>query len=112
MRLSFYDSPAVTAAALQKETKKLTAYRAHIERVIAERNDTKPEYSLVHATSPDLHDTIATLTKKFSKIKHLVLVGIGGSSLGVEAVHSVLDTGAVKLTVLDTISAHESVAVL
>jgi glucose-6-phosphate isomerase len=41
-----------------------------------------------------------------------VLVGIGGSSLGVEAVHSVLDTGAVKLTVLDTISAHEIDAVL
>lgn len=103
MRLSFYDSPAVTPAALQKEIKKLAAYRARIETV----TEAKPEYSLVHAIHPELHDTIATLAKKFSKIKHLVLIGIGGSSLGVEAVHSVLDTGAVKLTVLDTISAHD-----
>ncbi|MBP6924606.1 MAG: hypothetical protein KBC62_04415 [Candidatus Pacebacteria bacterium] len=107
MRLSFYDSSAVTAATLQRETKKLISYRSDIEGLIAKRNDKKPEYSLVHAASPELHDTLATLTKKFSKIKHLVLVGIGGSSLGVEAVHSVLDTGAVKLTVLDTISAHD-----
>lgn len=107
MRLSFYDSSAVTPTALQKEVKKLSSYRSHIESVFTKRNDTKPEYSLVHATSPELHDTIATLTKKFSKTKHLVLVGIGGSSLGVEAVHSVLNTGAVKLTVLDTISAYD-----
>lgn len=41
-----------------------------------------------------------------------MLIGIGGSSLGVEAVHAVLDTGKVKLSVLDTISAFEVAALV
>jgi glucose-6-phosphate isomerase len=107
MRLSFFDSSAVTSASLAKETKKLSTYRTHVHTVCTTRDSSQSEYSLVHATSPELHDTITALTKKFSKIKHLVLVGIGGSSLGVEAVHGVLTTGKVSLTVLDTISAHD-----
>lgn len=33
-----------------------------------------------------------------------MLIGIGGSSLGTEAVHAVLDKGKVTLSVLDTVS--------
>lgn len=107
MRLSFSDTPNITSAALQKEVKKLSSYRAHIETVVANNDNSHPEYSLVHAIHPELHESIAALTKKFSKIKHLFLIGIGGSTLGVEAVHDVLGTGEVELTVLDTISAHD-----
>jgi len=107
MRLSFYDSPAVSEATIKKEVKQLQAYRAHIEAVRSKLDNTKPEYSLAHAASPELHDTLAEIGAKYKKIKHLVLIGIGGSSLGVEAIHSVLDEGKVKLSVLDTISAHE-----
>jgi glucose-6-phosphate isomerase len=107
MRLSFSDNSVVTPTALQKEVKKLSSYRARVEKVVSSSDSTNPEYSLTHVIQPELHDTITALTKKFSKIKHLVLVGIGGSSSGVEAVHSVLDSGKVTLTVLDTISAYD-----
>ena len=51
-----------------------------------------------------LHETIAKLSKEYRGIKHLVVIGIGGSNLGTEAVHSVLDTGKVELSVLDKVS--------
>lgn len=107
MRLSFFDTTPAAPTTLKKEVKKLDAYQAHIAKVLELHDSSQPEYSLIHAADQELHNTIATLTKKFSGIKHLVLVGIGGSSLGVEAVHSVLDKGKVKLSVLDTISAYE-----
>ena len=107
MRLSFFDSQTAAPNALKKEVKKLSSYQAHIAKVLELHDATQPEYSLIHAADQGLHDTISALTKKFSGIKHLVLVGIGGSSLGVEAVHSVLDERKVKLSVLDTISAYE-----
>jgi glucose-6-phosphate isomerase len=107
MRLSFFDSQTAAPTNIKKEAKKLSAYQAHIAKVLEIHDITQSEYSLIHAADQGLHDTIATLTKKFSSIKHLVLIGIGGSSLGVEAVHSVLDEGKVKLSVLDTISAYE-----
>lgn len=112
MRLSFYDTQAVSPAFITKEAKRLESYKDQITQVAERRNNAKPEYSLVHASSPELHDTLATLTKQYAKIKHLVLVGIGGSSLAVEAVHSVLDEGKVKLSVLDTLSAYETESLL
>jgi glucose-6-phosphate isomerase len=107
MRLSFFDSQTAAPNTLKKEVKKLSAYQAHIAKVLELHDSAQPEYSLIHVADQGLHDTLATLTKKFSGIKHLVLIGIGGSSLGVEAVHSVLNEGKVKLSVLDTISAYE-----
>jgi len=74
---------------------------------VGETNDaTKSEYSLFHAKEYALHETLETVKKEFKNVKQVILIGIGGSSLGLEAVHSVLDTGASKLTVLDTVSAY------
>ena len=112
MRLSFFDGEVAAPKTVLIEVKKLKAYRENVNKVIATNNEKRPEYSLIHAAQPALHDELAALKKRFSKIKHLVLIGIGGSSLGVEAVHSVLDTGAIKLSVLDTISAYEIEALL
>lgn len=107
MRLSFSDHDLISEAAITREVKRLGAYREQVSNVVANHDTTKSEYSLVHASDAALHDTLADITKQFKGIKHLVLVGIGGSSLGVEAVHGVLDTGKVKLTVLDTLAANE-----
>ena len=112
MRLSFFDGEVAAPKTVLIVVKKLKAYRENVNMVIATNNEKRPEYSLIHAAQPALHDELAALKKQFSKIKHLVLIGIGGSSLGVEAVHSVLDTGAIKLSVLDTISAYEIEALL
>ena len=107
MRFSFSDNDSISATALAKDTKKLHTYRQKIEDIISTRNAAKPEYALHYASEPALHETLAAITKQYAAIKHLVVVGIGGSNLGLEAVHSVLNSGAVKLTVLDTLAANE-----
>ena len=107
MRFSFSDNDSISGTTLTKDTKKLQTYRQKIEEIISTRDGAKPEYALHYASEPALHETLATVTKKYAAVKHLVVIGIGGSSLGLEAVHSVLDTGAVKLTVLDTLAANE-----
>lgn len=105
MHISYFDRTTINVAKIEKEQKRLSNYRREVGDIIDSRNNTRHEYALTHAISPELHDTIAVLQKKFSKIEHLVLVGIGGSNLGTEAVHSVLDKGKVTLHSLDTVSA-------
>jgi glucose-6-phosphate isomerase len=106
MYLSNFDINTVTEKTLSGGLKKLNKYREEVQRVVKENDSTKPEYSLAHIQSPELHDTIDALKKKFKGIKHLVLVGIGGSNLGTEALHQTVDVGKVKLHSLDTDSAH------
>ena len=107
MRLSFFDLPAVTPNAVVHEVKKLASYRTDVAKVLLTNNAKRPEYALVHASNPTLHDTLATLTTQYKNIKHLIVIGIGGSSLGVEAVHTFLGQKKVKLSVLDTVAAYE-----
>jgi glucose-6-phosphate isomerase len=107
MRLSFSDYEHIAESTIKREVKKLSEYRAKVAHVLATHDTTAPEYSLVYASDAALHDTLTDIKKQFKGLKHLVLVGIGGSSLGVEAIHNVLDVGDVKLTVLDTLAANE-----
>jgi glucose-6-phosphate isomerase len=107
MRLSFFDNDVILQTSIQKDIKKLSTYRETISTIIANHDDTKCEYSLAHASQPALHEELSCIAKDFNKTKHVVLVGIGGSSLGVEAIHSVLADGRVTFSVLDTISAYE-----
>ncbi len=112
MRLSFSDYELIPEATIKREIKRLSVYREEVSKTLTQHDSGKPEYSLVHASDAALHETLATISKQFKGVKHVVLVGIGGSSLGVEAIHSVLDTGKVKLTVLDTLAANELEAVI
>ncbi|MEK7462286.1 MAG: hypothetical protein AAB618_01820 [Patescibacteria group bacterium] len=107
MRLSFADYNQIAPTALKKEVKKLSLYREAVLQRVSDFDDTVSEYSLAYIAHPEVKDTLAFVKREFKSIKHLLLIGIGGSSLGVEAVHSVLDEGKVKLTVLDTIAANE-----
>jgi glucose-6-phosphate isomerase len=107
MRLSFADYDIFSTAQLEKEVKKLSNYREEVLQKISDFDDTAPEFSLVYAAHPEVKDTLEFIKKEFKAVKHVLLLGIGGSSLGVEAVHGVLDKGKVKLTVLDTIAANE-----
>jgi len=104
---SYFDIESITPSSQASGVKKLAKYRQQVTEVVSKRDDKKPEYSLAHIKSPELHDTIDAIKKQFKGIEHLVLVGIGGSNLGTEAIHSALDTGNVKLHTLDTVSAHD-----
>ena len=106
MFISYFDDTRVTEKALQTNLRKLTKYRAEIANQAATSDTTQSEYSLLYPKDYQLHETLETVKKDFKNVKHVILIGIGGSSLGVEAIHAVLDTGATKLTVLDTVSAY------
>ncbi len=104
MNISYFDDARVTDNLLIKKQKQLDVYRQTISQAEAENNITVPEASLYYPKDIALHEQLAEMQKKAKLIKHVVLIGIGGSSLGTEAVHAVLDTGRVELSVLDTVS--------
>jgi glucose-6-phosphate isomerase len=106
MYFSYFDADFVTDKSLKSAITKLSSYREKVQTVIKTNDATQLEFSLGYVQNPAVHDAIEMVKKRYAGIKHLVLVGIGGSNLGTEAVHSVLDTGAVTLHTLDTVSAH------
>ena len=112
MFFSYFDTEFSSDRVLRKHAKALTKYRASVAQVVDEHDNTRPEYSLVHAADPAVHDTIDQVRKQFTGIKHLVLIGIGGSNLGTEAVHQLLGEKKVKLHSLDTIAPYQVAALL
>ena len=112
MYLSNFDIGTLNDRTIKTGVKKLDKYRKHTNKVVETHNDKKSEYSLAHIENPNLHDTLDEVRKKFKGVKHLILVGIGGSNLGTEAIHSVLDKGKVELHTLDTVSPYKIEALL
>jgi glucose-6-phosphate isomerase len=107
MFLTYFDSDQVSPQKIKRYVGKLKPYRQQIERIISKQQPSKPEYSLIHAANPRLHTTLDVVRKKFKAVEHVVVVGIGGSNLGTEAIHDCLDVGKVKFSQLDTIAANE-----
>lgn len=99
MFFTHFDTDDIPESKLTSTLSKLTSYR----EVTAAPAASAPEYSLVHPKEPGLHDVLAEVSKRYKTAKHVLLIGIGGSSLGTEAVHAALDTDR-TLTVLDTVS--------
>lgn len=112
MFISYFDDKRITDKTLKTTIKKLAPYQEKLNTAILDNDASISEYSLYHARDFALHETISDLSKRFSGVKHVLLIGIGGSSLGVEAIHSVLDDGGVKLSVLDTVAPYKVDAVL
>ena len=103
MFISYFDDKRVSEKTLNANLKKLKDYRASIATSLESNNTEVPEYSLYHCLDFDLHETLGDIKLQFKGVKQVILIGIGGSSLGVEAIHSVLYQGKVKLSVLDTV---------
>ena len=106
MRFSTFDTEKISKKTQSEARAQLNLYSSQIEKVLNTHNHRKPEYSLAHASDGKLH-TVLDEVQRFKKVRHLVLVGIGGSSLGVEAVHTALGEKGVVLSVLDTIAPYE-----
>lgn len=104
MNISYFDDARITEKVLLQKVKKLKPYREQVAASLAANDMSVPEASLYYAKDADLHELLANIKKDFKSIKHLILIGIGGSSLGTEAIHAILDKGEVSLTVLDTVS--------
>ncbi len=112
MHISYFDDARLTEKLLKQKEKQLTPYRESIASAEAGNDLTVPEASLYYPKDIALHEALDVAKKRSKGLKHVVVIGIGGSSLGTEAVHAVLATkqGA-KLSVLDTISVSALAAV-
>lgn len=87
------------------DAKRLDAYRTEVEDIFDRRDTSRHEYALVHATPELVGQLEAKLSPLRKRLRHLVMVGIGGSSLGLEALVAALPVAnGPTLTVLDMIT--------
>ena len=108
MQITYFDDKKVSAGSIKSTLRQLGSYREEVQKVVEKCDQSKPEYSLALWQDTKMLAEVEAVTKKFKKVEHVVLIGIGGSSLGTEAIHSVLATPASPhLHVLDTVSTHE-----
>lgn len=112
MHLSYFDTETTGDAHITRYVKKLRTYRDHVQTVVGDHDTSHPEYCMAHVADPTLQQTLEDTTRTFKGIKHLVVVGAGGSILGVQAVHETLGEGNVQLHILDTIAPYHMEAVL
>ncbi len=102
-------TPKTRAAA-----RKLKIYTDHLSEILAGKDYIVSESSLRIAGDTKYQNAVAKKIAHLMDVEHVVLVGIGGSSLGVEAVYSALRHSTTKqLHVIDaieedTISAFEA----
>jgi glucose-6-phosphate isomerase len=98
-----------------KIRKKTDTYTQKLARVFLEKDYSVPEASLAVINDTSYHRTCKRLCNNFKEVRHVILVGIGGSSLCVEAVyHALKTTQSPSLTVVDDldVSTHAHIATL
>lgn len=85
--------------------KKLEEYRHKVTAVVNAANFTENESSLATWQDDLMRSGVQTVTDKIGPVTDLILIGIGGSSLGTEAIYQALKTNeSPRLHVLDTVS--------
>lgn len=98
-----------------KVLKKTDSYVGELRRIFLENDYSVPEAVFAVIGDTSYHRTIKRVCNNFKDVRHVVLVGIGGSSLCVEAIYHALKTPkSPSLTIvadLDT-SIHADVATL
>ncbi len=101
MRSSFSHTPLQKSDA---QSSHAGEYVTHIAKVIKNRDYAASESSLAISADTAYQNHIRSTLRRFSGVHHVVLVGIGGSSLGTEAVYSALKTDkSPSLLVMDTL---------
>ncbi|MFT5037319.1 MAG: glucose-6-phosphate isomerase, partial [Candidatus Azotimanducaceae bacterium] len=88
---------------IQELVASLEVYRAHTQSVFTANDFSQPESSLVTATDTFMKDGVNRVVSEIGAVRHVVLIGIGGSSLGTEAIHAALGSD-VRLHVLDAVA--------
>lgn len=94
-----------TETDLDNSLSALSEYRSYVKQVVQEANFTVNESSLATAVDTLMLEGVERVAAVIGVVEHVVLIGIGGSSLGTEAIQAALKGGK-KLYVLDTISPH------
>lgn len=113
MHLTFSDQNNVSETGLKKTISKLKTFNTFVVEERAQPVSDTPLAALFSwqddAQLAAVHEVLAA----FKKPKHVILVGIGGQTLGIEAIHAVLATpDTPQLHILDTVAPHEMESVL
>lgn len=103
MFTSHFDSLTLKAVPA-KDHKRLDTYRTYVEEALDTKNYSVPEASLYYSTDEALLASLQQSVAPFRKHKYVVVIGIGGSALGLEAVHEALGEGEVQLGIIDMIT--------
>lgn len=113
MHVTYSDEQKVTEVRVAKVRKRLNPFADVLQTNIRDKAATPGVSALTTWKDEPMLQAVHDVVTTFKKPKHVVLIGIGGSSLGVEAVHAVLATAqSPELHVLDTLAPHELEAVL
>jgi glucose-6-phosphate isomerase len=107
MYLTFVDDKKVSKTALQRGVIQLQPFADSFQAALVS-SKVSPLSALTTWKDEAQLSAVHEVLQHFKKPKHVVLVGIGGSSLGTEAIHAVLATEqSPQLHILDTVAPHE-----
>jgi len=104
MQITYFDQDFVTKTAIDRGTKQLLPYASDIASVGQQLDVSRHEYALFHAGTAEIQAVTEQVARLATKTKHVLVIGIGGSSLGLEAVYQAVPAKR-ALTVLDTTTA-------
>lgn len=92
MKLNYQNSCLISADEINKTGTKLTDYIQHLKQVLASKNYVAPESSMNLPFDEKILQQVKKLVsdKVTSKLKYIIDIGIGGSSLGTKAVYDAL----------------------
>lgn len=108
-----YTETGIEAERLHKYTEKLTTYRERLRGVIEEEEGDAPEAALTAPFDASILSDAEKVVQKIGSVRHVVLVGIGGSSVGTLALYAALKNEETPLLhVLDIVNAGQIDATL
>jgi glucose-6-phosphate isomerase len=106
-----YDNSQITKEDIKAQEAKLVPYITEIKQINATRNYTQPESSINLPFDNDLLETLKKIKDTYTKTDTLILVGIGGSNLGTQAIYEALDRYnkdiGTEVLFLDTLDSNE-----
>jgi glucose-6-phosphate isomerase len=113
MQLTFSDEKRVSKIGMARGVKQLRSFDAAFTAQLEKPQADTPAAAVLSWKDETQLTAVNDVVAKFKKPKHVVLIGIGGSSLGAEAIHAALATStSPQLHILDTIAPHELESIL
>ncbi len=104
MKSSFHHSSSLSKRRLRVLEKKVRTYTSKISKIVKNKDYTFHESALAISSDDKYQKSLKKALASFTGVKHVILVGIGGSSLGTEAVYQALAwKTSPTLSVIDSI---------
>lgn len=92
IKLSYKDSFLVDSKLFQEQARRLDSYMIHLRSVVSSADYNAKEASLNLANDKSICDKVLQIANEISssKLKYIIVIGIGGSNLGAMAVYNAL----------------------